>query len=329
MSARKEGNDPLVSGKKISISRLVDAPVELVWQVWTDPDHIRNWWGPAGFTNTIRKMDIRPGGEWDFVMHGPDGQDYKNLHLFREVIPKKKLVMEHITGPRFTFSAAFEARGRQTMIHIESVFESEEILQQVIKSVKADQGLKQNMDRLAYYADMIFHKKTGVIIQEPEGFEVRFKRLLPYSAKAVWQALTDPAQLAIWFTDIKMDFRPGGEMTIWFRDEDKTPSSGKIIRIEPYQLFEFTWEEELATWEIDDQGPYQCVLTLTYSRLPESYAHHVPAGWHLILDQLETVLAGRTNPYPFGGEETPESRSLKFFYTERMKKQFPELKIEA
>lgn len=59
-------------------TRVLDAPRELVWQVWTDPKHLAQWWGPVGFTTTTRAFDARVGGIWRFVMHGPDGRDYEN-----------------------------------------------------------------------------------------------------------------------------------------------------------------------------------------------------------------------------------------------------------
>lgn len=63
--------------REIILSRKLNAPIELVWEVWTKPEHIANWWGPDGFTNTINIMDVVNGGEWNLVMHGPDGTDYK------------------------------------------------------------------------------------------------------------------------------------------------------------------------------------------------------------------------------------------------------------
>ena len=72
--------------REISISRLLNAPIDLVWEVWTDPEHIKNWWGPNGFTNTISTMDVKPEGEWDLTMHGPDGTDYKNKSIFKEIV---------------------------------------------------------------------------------------------------------------------------------------------------------------------------------------------------------------------------------------------------
>ena len=62
--------------------------------------HIKNWWGPDGFTNTITKMELVPGGEWDLVMHGPDGTDYKNKSVFKEVVRHKKIVYEHISATK-------------------------------------------------------------------------------------------------------------------------------------------------------------------------------------------------------------------------------------
>src|SRR5687767_1696822 len=111
MSTGKENNN---TGRELGISRLINAPRELVWEAWTNPDHIKHWWGPAGFTNSITKMDVQPGGEWEFIMHGPDGTDYKNKHIYREIVRPEKLVLEHVTGPKFVMTATFEAQGDKT-----------------------------------------------------------------------------------------------------------------------------------------------------------------------------------------------------------------------
>src|SRR5258708_5147283 len=73
-------------GNELRFSRLLDAPIRLVWDVWVDPEHIKNWWGPAGFLNTIKEMDLRPGAEWILVMHGPDGRNYDVKCIFREIV---------------------------------------------------------------------------------------------------------------------------------------------------------------------------------------------------------------------------------------------------
>ena len=76
--------------RELVLTRVFNAPVDLVWEVWSQPEHIAHWWGPNGFTCTIHKMDLRPGGEWNLVLHGPDGTDFDNQSFFREVIPMKK-----------------------------------------------------------------------------------------------------------------------------------------------------------------------------------------------------------------------------------------------
>ena len=78
-----ETND--TKDRELLLTRVLNAPVALVWEAFTNAEHIANWWGPNGFTNTITVMDVKPGGEWQLVMHGPDGTDYKNRSIFKEV----------------------------------------------------------------------------------------------------------------------------------------------------------------------------------------------------------------------------------------------------
>jgi uncharacterized protein YndB with AHSA1/START domain len=136
--------------REITITRTLNAPIDLVWETWTDPEHIAQWWGPNGFTNTITKMDLRPGGEWLLVMHGPDGTDYKNKSIFKEIVPHKKIVFDHI-APNFIATIEFEARGESTFLKWHMLFESAELFIQVVKTFKADEGLKQNVERWQTY----------------------------------------------------------------------------------------------------------------------------------------------------------------------------------
>jgi uncharacterized protein YndB with AHSA1/START domain len=148
MQSEKNNN---AGNRELSISRVVNAPRELVWKVWTEPEHIKHWWGPSGFTNTISKMDVKPDGEWEFIMHGPDGTDYKNKHIYKEIVKPEKLVLEHVTGPKFVMTVTFEDQGKQTLVKIHSLFESAEQLKEVIRVFKADEGMRQNVDRMENY----------------------------------------------------------------------------------------------------------------------------------------------------------------------------------
>lgn len=63
---------------QIVTTRTVNAPITQVFKAWTDPEHLKNWWGPKGFTNTFIEHDLRPGGKWRYIMHGPKAGNYKN-----------------------------------------------------------------------------------------------------------------------------------------------------------------------------------------------------------------------------------------------------------
>lgn len=139
------------ANRELLMVRTLDAPIDLVWEVWTDPKHIANWWGPNGFTNTITTMDMRPGGKWNLVMHGPDGTDYENESIFREVVTNKKIVYEHISYPHIVATITFEELGDQTLLTWHMLFDSVEDFINVAKKYKAAEGLQQNGDKLMTY----------------------------------------------------------------------------------------------------------------------------------------------------------------------------------
>ncbi|MEH2155173.1 SRPBCC domain-containing protein [Nostoc sp.] len=80
------------SEREIVITRIFNAPRELVFQVWTDPKHVAQWWGPKGFTTRVTELDLRPGGKWRYVMIGPDGTEYPAKGVFREIVPLQRIV---------------------------------------------------------------------------------------------------------------------------------------------------------------------------------------------------------------------------------------------
>lgn len=137
--------------RELIMQRVLNAPIELVWEVFTQPNHIKNWWGPDGFTNTIDTMEVKPGGVWEFIMHGPDGTDYKNKNVFLEVVKHQRIVYDHASTPKHITTITFVAEGKKTLLNWHMVFETKEQFNQVIKTFKADIGLKQNMDKLEEY----------------------------------------------------------------------------------------------------------------------------------------------------------------------------------
>lgn len=93
MTGTSKSPDPAPSSdREIVISRVFDAPRKLVWEVWTDPDHVAQWWGPGDFATRVEELDLRPGGRWRYVMVGPDGSEYPVTGVFREVVPPERIV---------------------------------------------------------------------------------------------------------------------------------------------------------------------------------------------------------------------------------------------
>jgi uncharacterized protein YndB with AHSA1/START domain len=134
-------------------TRVFDAPRELVFDAWTDPKHLAQWWGPNGFTTTTSAFDMRPGGIWRFVMHGPDGRDYQNRITFDEIVKPERIVYHHgggddVEGVEFKTTVTFEDLGGKTKITWTALFPSAAERDRVIKEYGADTGLVQTMTRL-------------------------------------------------------------------------------------------------------------------------------------------------------------------------------------
>lgn len=77
---------------ELLITRIFNAPRELVWKAWTEPERVMRWWGPKGFTSPICKIDLRVGGSYLFCMRSPDGEDFWSTGVYRELVPPKRLV---------------------------------------------------------------------------------------------------------------------------------------------------------------------------------------------------------------------------------------------
>ena len=81
-------------GQELVTTRIFDAPRELVFKVWTEPEHITQWWGPKGFTTRVTELDLRLGGAWRYIMTSPNGTEYPIKGIFREVIPPERIVTQ-------------------------------------------------------------------------------------------------------------------------------------------------------------------------------------------------------------------------------------------
>ncbi len=148
LDVRLDGDAPAAPERELRSERLFAAPRELVWRMWTEPEHIVHWWGPNGFSLTIARMEVRPGGVWEFVMHGPDGTDYKNRNVYLEITKPVRLMFLHETGPVHRMTATFSDEGGKTRVRVRMRFGSAAELEHVNREYHADEGLEQTLNRL-------------------------------------------------------------------------------------------------------------------------------------------------------------------------------------
>ncbi|OGK18901.1 hypothetical protein A2866_02525 [Candidatus Roizmanbacteria bacterium RIFCSPHIGHO2_01_FULL_39_8] len=87
---------PDPNSKELTIVRVFDAPVEVVWKYWSEPEYVKKWWGPKGFTCPAAHIDFRVGGKSHVAMHGPKGTEFDkdlwSIGVYKEIIPLKKIV---------------------------------------------------------------------------------------------------------------------------------------------------------------------------------------------------------------------------------------------
>lgn len=144
------------SDREVIFSRLLDAPRELVWKMWSDVQHLHRWWGPTGFATTTHDFDFVPGGVWRHIMHGPDGTDYPNLVVFREIVPPSRLVYENgwdLPGAPVDFEVVvtLAAEGKKTKLSIHMTFRDATAFRTAVQRYGVLEGGTQTLDRFAHY----------------------------------------------------------------------------------------------------------------------------------------------------------------------------------
>ncbi len=195
--------------RELVFLRMFDAPRELVFDAWTNPEHVGRWWGPNGFSTTTRTMDVKPGGIWQFVMHGPDGRDYQNRITYEEVTRPERLVYSHGGGDdvepvQFRVTVSFDGMAGKTILTMRMVFPSVEERERVVKQYGAEEGANQTLARLDEH----------IAETAKEAFVVT--RTFDAPRELVFKAWTESEHLSRWFGPggstrvARNDLHPGG-----------------------------------------------------------------------------------------------------------------------
>jgi uncharacterized protein YndB with AHSA1/START domain len=146
------------SDREIVISRLINAPRELVFEVWTDPKHLEKWWGPNGFSTTTKEFDFRPGGNWIHTMHGPDGTDFPNEVYYEVIVPPERIEYAHgggddvgVNDAQFHATVTFDDENGKTRVTMRSLFQTAKQRNHVVEKYGAIEGGHQHLAHLDEY----------------------------------------------------------------------------------------------------------------------------------------------------------------------------------
>jgi uncharacterized protein YndB with AHSA1/START domain len=132
--------------RELWIERVFDAAPELVFKAWTKEEQLARWWGPKGFSIKSSEFEFKEGGTWRFIMIGPDGTEYPNHVVFREIQPYNRLLLEHFPGPHFFITASFRPEGKGTRMRFHQLFDDAKTRDQV--RPYAEPGNRDLMDKL-------------------------------------------------------------------------------------------------------------------------------------------------------------------------------------
>lgn len=316
MAAKNKSNE-------IKITRIYDAPVKIVWDAWTDPKQVAQWWGPRGFTLTTHSKDLKPGGSWHYTMHGPDGVDYPNKTHYLEVEEHAKLVYDHggydDRPPLFRVMVLFsEVDGEKTKMDMTMTLPSPDAAEQTKKFIKTAGG-DSTWDRLAEYLAKELSGKDKFVINR--AFDA-----LPEVLFEMW---TNPRHLSKWLPPagfemrfLKSEIKPGGRVFYVMTGEEDFKMHGTIdyLKIERPSRIVYsqqfcdesgevsrhpmspTWPETmLTTVDFVEEGAGKTRATVCWepygSTTPEELEIFVNSrgnmtqGWTGSFDKLESLLA--------------------------------------
>lgn len=278
--------------REIVTTRVLNAPRELVFKVWTDPEHVAEWWGPIGFTNTIYEMEVRPGGVWRFMMHGPDGIDYPNKIVFSEVVEPERLVYTHGSDDEndpliFNVTVTFEAQGDKTKLTMRTIFDTAAERDRIVKEVGAIEGAIQTFNRFENHLAAMSGENDFVM-----------ERTYNATADKVWSAITDKNEMKQWYFDLP-DFRAEVGFEFEFSgcsdEENVYLHKCRVTEVVPGKKLTYSWRYEgyegnsFVTFELFPEGD-KTRLMLTHAGLhtfpasnPDFARKSFVAGWNGII----------------------------------------------
>ncbi|MFI5663755.1 SRPBCC family protein [Streptomyces sp. NPDC051684] len=164
-AGQEAGAESATADREIAISRGIDAPRELVFEAFTQVRHLSRWWGPEGFTTTTSAFEFREGGEWVFVLHGPDGTDYPEWIRWLRIAPPERIELlhgEYLDDPNsFETVLTFAPDGAATRIEMRTLFPTKEQRDEAVEKYHAVEAGRQTLGNLAAYVTGLVRDRKG------------------------------------------------------------------------------------------------------------------------------------------------------------------------
>lgn len=314
MAAKNNSNE-------LKIIRIYDAPIKIVWDAWTDPKQVAQWWGPRGFTITTHEKELRSGGFWNYTMHGPDGVDYPNSTKYLEVEKYSKLVYDHggyaDRPPLFQVTVFFTEQKGKTKMDMTMTLPTPEAAREIEKFIKKAGG-NSTWDRLAEYLEKSSSGKENFVIN----------RTFDTSINTMFKMWTEPQHFSKWLPPtgfemcfLRSEIKPGGSTFYFMTDNKGIKMYGRTKYIEiksPDHIVytqEFCDEKEnvtrhpmaptwpammLTTVTLSEEGPHKTRVTITWEPYGEKTAEEVQTfvkekagmtmGWTGSFDKLDNYI---------------------------------------
>lgn len=310
--------------KEIRIQRTYDAPLQAVWDAWTDPAQTAQWWGPRGFTLTTHSKDLRTGGHWHYTMHGPDGTDYPNTTHYLEVEPLARLVYDHGGNddrpPLFRVTVVFSEEDGKTRMDMRMGLATAEAATQTRQFIKQAGG-NATWDRLAEYLAKQLSDREHFVIN----------RSFDAPQALLFDMWSKPEHFVRWLAPtgfemrfIRADIRTGGSslfcmagpgVTMYGRARyEEVRSPDRLVYTQQFcdehenitrHPMAPTWPETMrVTIQLAAEGENQTRVTITSEVVGPVTAEELATftggragmtmGWTGSLDKLEALLAAGT-----------------------------------
>ncbi len=300
--------EQIAKGTEITITRIFDAPRELVWKAWTVPEVFMRWWGPKGFTAPVIRMDLREGGRYLWCMRSPEGEDYWSTGMYREIVPPERIVatdsfadekgnivpasqygMSGDWPMELLMTVTFEEPDGGTRLTVRSAG-----LPPGEPTEQAEAGWNESLDKLAEVLEQGEVAMETQFTAEPGTHAVVIKRVFDAPHEDVFRATTDSKLIPLWWgpksltTMVEaMDLRRGGIWRFVQRDAEGNEYAffGVYHEVAPP-------ERLIYTFEFEGMPGHVMLETVTFGDLGEKTKVTDRAVFQTIEDRDEALATG-------------------------------------